>query len=260
MKFLKTKKNYTHQENDQILEEWNNLSIKNGQGEIETDGVAYKGGINSFRNDNGIMIHERMEGNEEGIWNNSDKRILFVAKELNDPKNPYDSRVVMSFDPDNGIIPTHKFLKAMLFITSGLLNSTEKHAAEFNRYESMEKLMADWDKAAVAKINVKKQPGGSTSSFAEISKAMEDYKEFLVKQVQLLNANIIVCCDGRGVILNAIKDWVYPNAKKVNDFVWYDKEADTLLINSYHLSARKSYKNLYDRVISSYVDALAKLK
>ena len=252
MKFLKTKKNYTHQENDQILEEWNNLSIKNGEGEIETDGVAYKGGINP-------QIAERLEGNEVEIWNNSDKRILFVAKELNDSKG-YDSRVVVRHDPDKGIYLSNKFLKAMLFITSGLLNSTEKHAAEFNRYESMEKLMADWDKAAVAKINVKKQPGGSTSSFAEISKAMEDYKEFLVKQVKLLNANIIVCCDGRGVILNAIKDWVYPNAKQVNDYVWYDKDSETLLINSYHLSARKSYQSLYDRVISSYVDALAKLK
>ncbi|MDE7368246.1 MAG: hypothetical protein K2N08_00525 [Muribaculaceae bacterium] len=260
MKFQKTKKNYTHQENDQILEEWENLSIKNGKEKIETDGVAYKGGIKPFIGSDGNTYHERLSGNEEDIWNNSDKRILFVAKELNDPKNPYDSRVVMSFDPDKGIIPTHKFLKAMLFITSGLLHSSEKHAAKFNKEEPMEKLMADWDKAAVAKINVKKQPGGSTSSFSEISQAMEDYKEFLVKQVKLLNANIIVCCDGRGVILSAIRDWVYPNAKKVNDFVWYDKEAETLLINSYHLSARKSYKNLYDRVISSYVDALAKLK
>lgn len=260
MKFQKTKVRYSHKENDKILEEWNKKSALNGAGSIETDGVAYKGVINTFSGSDGKTYHERKAGKEEDIWNNSDKRILFIAKELNNPNNPYDSRVVVTFNPEEGIVPSNKFIKAMLFITSGLLHSTDKSPAAFNKDEPMKNLMADWDSAAVAKINVKKQPGGATSSFAEISKSMEDYKEFLVRQIKLLNANIIICCDGRGVILSAIKDWVYPNAKQINEFTWYDKDSETLLIKSYHLSARKSYKNIYDRVIAGYTDALAKLR
>ena len=89
MNFQKTKVRYTHKENDKILEEWNNKSVLNGAGSIETDGVAYKGSIKKFTGSDGKTYHERIEGKEEDIWNNSDKRILFIAKELNDPNNPH---------------------------------------------------------------------------------------------------------------------------------------------------------------------------
>ena len=89
---------------------------------------------------------------------------------------------------------------------------------------------------------------------------MQTYREFLAKQLQLLDANIIVCCDNRAGILSTIKELVYPNAVQVNDEVWYDEESNTLLIESYHLSAWTiSFEDKYNRVIGNYVDALAKI-
>lgn len=252
---------YTHSENDKVLECWQELSVKNGDGKIEFDGVAYKGDIHPFTGDDGKICNERQPGNEESIWNNSDKRILFVAKELNDPDNPYDSRVVMAYDPDNGIEPTDRFLKSMLYITNGVMESTAGKAVEFNGEESMGNLMDTWDKAAVAKINVKKQPGKSVADMAEINSSMQEYRDLLRKQLQLLNANIIVCCDNRAGILSTIKELVYPDAVQLSDEAWYDKLSDTLLIESYHLSAWMiSYEDKYNRVIGNYVDALAKIK
>lgn len=96
---------YSHAENDKILDAWEQFSIKNGEGEIERDGVAYKGAIHTFHGGDGKIYHERQSGDEEALWNNSDKRILFILKELNNPGNPYDSRVVVTYAPEHGIIP-----------------------------------------------------------------------------------------------------------------------------------------------------------
>ena len=252
---------YSHSENDKILEAWQEQSVKNGAGDIEFDGVAYKGDINTFVGKDGKTYNERNPGNEESIWNNSDKRILFVAKELNDPENPYDSRVVMAYAPERGIEPTDRFLKSMLYIAKGLLESQADKGADFNGDEHIENLMAAWDKAAVAKINVKKQPGGSVADMVEINSSMQEYRDLLRKQLQLLDANIIVCCDNRAGILSTIKNLIYPNAVQLNDETWYDEQSNTLLIESYHLSAWVvSYENKYNRVIGNYVDALAKIK
>ena len=252
---------YSRSENDKILEAWQEQSVKKGAGDIEFDGVAYKGDINTFAGKDGKTYNERNPGDEDSIWNNSDKRILFVAKELNDPENPYDSRVVMAYAPERGIEPTDRFLKSMLYITKGLLESQADKAAEFNGDESIENLMAAWDKAAVAKINVKKQPGGSVADMAQVNSSMQEYRDLLRKQLLLLDANIVVCCDNKAGILSTIKDLVFPNVVQLTDEAWYDKQSNTLLIDSYHLSAWTiSYEDKYNRVIGNYVNALAKIK
>lgn len=248
---------YSHVENDKILDAWNEFSIKNGEGQIERDGVAYKGVVHSFQNEKGDMVYERQPGNEETVWNNSVKRILFVLKELND-SNPYDSRVVVTYDPDNGKIPSNRNIKNMLYVTKGILESRVDKASPFNENDDMNILMKMWDSAAVAKINVKKQPGDSVADTNEIADHMNTYKEFLKQQLQLLDANIIVCCDNRAGILSAIKELVYPHAIQLTNEVWYDKSSGAMLIESYHTSARISYKSFYDRVINNFVDALAR--
>ena len=119
--------------------------------------------------------------------------------------------------------------------------------------------MQIWDKAAVAKINVKKQPGVSVSDTNEILAHMDTYKEFLKQQLQLLDANIIVCCDNRSGILSTVKELAYPDAIQLTDEVWYDKSSNAMLIESYHTNPRRSYEFFYDRVINNYVAALAKI-
>lgn len=251
--------NYSHAENDKILDAWNEFSKKNGEGEIEYDGVAYKGDINTFTGSDGRVYHERKPANEETIWNNSNKRILFVLKELNDPDNPYDSRVVVRSDPENGVYITDTNIKNMLYATKGILESTKNEAASINENEDMNVLMEVWDKAAVAKINVKKQPGGAVADASVIAEHMNTYKDFLKQQLQLLDANIIICCDNREGILATIKDLAYPNAVQLTDEVWWDKDSDTMLIESYHTNPRRSYKFYYDRVINNYVEGLKKI-
>lgn len=256
---MSEKMKYSHAENDKILDAWNEFSQNNGEGEIEYDGVAYKGGIHTFPGENGKVYNERKPGDEENIWNNSEKRILFVLKELNDPGNPYDSRVAVVYDPDNGIVPSDKNIKNMIYATKGILESSADNAAPLNENEDMDTLMKIWDKAAVAKINVKKQPGGAVADTSVIAEHMNTYKEFLKQQLQLLDANIIVCCDNKSGILSTIKELVYPNAVQVTDEVWYDKSSNAMLIESYHTNPHRSYQFFYDRVINNYVDALKKI-
>lgn len=129
---------YTHIKNDEILEKWRTRSLESGHGDIELEGVQYKGEINTFIGNNGIVYHERSKGNEEVVWNDASRRILFIAKELNDPKNPYDSRVVVRIDSGRGIIPTNRFVLNMLYVTAGLINSTPNFCPSFNFSRSLD--------------------------------------------------------------------------------------------------------------------------
>ena len=249
--------NYSHKENDAILDKWNKRSIEKSMGEIESDGVAYKGSIKTFSGDDGQVYHERMAGNEEKIWNESPRRILFIAKELNDPNNPYDSRVVVRYDEQNGIYSTDKFIKNMLFINHGLQKMNGENYEALDREISMDELMKVWDESAVAKINVKKQPGGSTANMYEISEAIVLFEDLLKAQLSLLDANIIVCCDGSGILIDRIKNLLYSDAIQINDYVWYSPHSGVCLINSYHLKPRnKTYEEVYERVVKSFSDSL----
>ncbi len=253
---------YTHINNDEILEKWRKRSLESGHGDIELDGVQYKGEINTFIGSNGVVYHERTEGNEEIVWNGASKRILFIAKELNDRNNPYDSRVVVKMDAERGIIPTNRFVLNMLYVTAGLINSTPNFYQSFNFSRSLDEktlLMKEWDRAAVAKINIKKQPGSNKSIPNEIFASIDQYGDLLIEQLQLLSPTIIVCC-GTFNYLTHIFNQIYPSIKTLNNWISFVEKDKMIIINGYHFSAYSiSYRSHYEGIVYNYIEALKDL-
>lgn len=101
----------------------------------------------------------------------------------------------------------------------------------------------------MAIMEAKKQPGGSKLDEKVLRKYLERDKDFIKKEIELLNPDIIICCDGPGTI--------YKNLLRLFDEKNNDSKhcigkirEHTLVINTYHPSARGKKKSYY-QVIQS---------
>ena len=165
---------------------------------------------------------ERSRGEEDVIWNNSTNRILFITKESNTADYPYDMRCVELTRNTDGTksIGKRHFNRNLLRLSVGLSKINKNNFIPFAEVDNVEYLDKVWDEIAVARINIKKHGGAPSSNNKELQKILDDekYKDLLIRQIKLLNSNIIICCDSQGIIKDFIIENLLPEAKKLNNW------------------------------------------
>lgn len=89
-----------------------------------------------------------------------------------------------------------------------------------------------------AYVEAKKLPGGATANNNEIKQYVREHKDFLQKEIDLLNPTIIICCDNGVCRLE----------KTVRELT----EGKTVsIVTAYHPCARMSVEKMYFRVMNS---------
>lgn len=251
---------YSFQDNELILDKWAKRAKLINEGEISPDGVYYKGPRYQFES-NGKVFIERKRGSEDILWNNSTRRILYISKDPNEPNNPYDMRCCeLTHNPDGTLSFGCRFVNNMLRLTAGLASISKGGYINFDEINNIDYLDEIWEKTAVARINVKKHLGGSSISNKELSSAMENYSDYIIEQIRLLNANIIVCCGGSSIIKNFVVNNIYYDAEKINNWIYYSPIYNTWIIDSYHLNPRSATTDeaFYTDMMSNFCNALKK--
>jgi hypothetical protein len=171
-------------------------------------------------------------------------KILWILKE------PYDD-----FDDDgipfgggwhlkDAILPKQKFdeftggrktFEPMIYTSWGILN-------DFCLWDDMSNVYKDHSMLdalkSIAYINVKKLPGHKTSYYKIINEAYEKHKDILLKQISLINPDIIIGGSTLGLFLNDLgisrKDTI--RFKGLNCFIKDNK----IFIEAYHPAQRTS--------------------
>ena len=216
-------KEFDKKETD-LCTRWMNTYSKEMQGQFCFDGLIY------YRDPNC-----KDEYAEVTKWENAKRKVLFLMKDTNG--NPYcDYREFELYDTEKvGVYRTFvtmiKCLWAINEVSSTFLPSFEKSREEF--FE----LALPYPMAIV---NVKKISGGPSVNNAIIWSFYKRDKSFIAEQVKnILKPNIIVCGGGSGMILNIAKD-IYSEYEfeKYNDWCYYCKQCDLLLIDDYHPAYR----------------------
>ena len=258
---------YSFDKNQQILDEWRKISRLEGFEDIFEDGVYYKGdrylieSLNQF---------ERSRGEEDKIWNNATKRLLFITKESNTADYPYDMRcfeLTRNTDGTKSIGKRH-FNRNLLRLSAGLSKINMNNFILFTEIDNVEYLDKVWDEIAVARINIKKHGGAPSSNNKELQKILDDekYRDLLIKQIRLLNPNIIICCDSPGIIKDFIIENLLPEAEKLNSWIYYDEKSKIWIIHSYHLSytqypfADVNEEELYSQLMKNFQEALNQIE
>lgn len=185
-------------------------------------------------------------------------KVVFISKDMND--NPgEDIRDWPMYDIPEKNFSVSAFYLNMLKILWALNTVTCEYLPSFNanRADYIERAM----RYPLVNINLKKESGGSSVSMRDVCKCVNRDLPFLKEQIRLLyDPTVIVCLGGDGyvrikdVIINRMYDDLY--FVKYNDWCYYSKEKNLLVIDAYHPRARVSDNQKYDELIINVQDYL----
>ena len=163
-------------------------------------------------------------------WNKIECRVLFLAKEVN-------ARVGENWSLPDSIRcdwggPKYKIWWTAAYWAYGVQNLSQDSLPPNPKFKGL------WDDVreaflSTAIVNVKKREGGPSSDDEDLRKYIDDDKDkdLLIKQVNCLNPNFVVCCN----TWHLIQD-VWPNAKEISELVL--KIDDMLVLNFWHPANR----------------------
>ena len=207
------------------------------------DGVLFRG---KYEQIGGCW--ERQSGNETELWDNAPYRLLILTKDTTRNSGMDDIRIETARKNHTGsdiFAATTSFHRNLTLWSYALLNALQ--GGEIVSYDST----PDWDTlsehyatAAIARVNCKKQIGVSTIEDAELGSHIERYASFLVEQVTMYDADIILCCGGGGIIKDFVKQCYLHDLERFSSDAWvyYSPSTRKVVIDSYHPTYAKSFE------------------
>lgn len=222
-----------------LFEKWEAKSIENGEEKAFCrDGLMYK-----YGHDNNYV---------DELWDKSQKRILFLLK---DPKEySGDSREWLQKKEENRQLQP-SFIKKLAYVLYGLSTAKDGKITDFWDI-THEQLVKCFNEIPFAFVESKKQAGTTKINDLELDEYIYDYKDFLSEEINILKPNIVICFGGPQYHF-AITD-LFKDAEKIDNNIRLHNKTNTLIIYSYHPSARKSYESFYSEIMRQYGKFLAK--
>ena len=239
---------------DELFNEWEEEYKKNGYTGFCADGLMFRG-ANWKKEVEQEIYYGKRKGDEENLWNTTPKRILFLLKDPNDEAN-CDIR---EFSPGaSGTITKH--YKNIAYWLFGLLSFDEnKIAPDFESIDFWNDVFPVFGTMPFAIVNCKKESGGSTILNETLSEHIERYADFIKKEIEILDPDIIVCGGGSSIIKNFVKEKIYIDIEKIDDnWIYYSKKNNKVVIDSYHPSNRYDYQSVYSDMMSKYKEFIDK--
>lgn len=216
---------------DALFEKWSKVRMP-----FVYDGILYK-------RDNSINIEKE--------WLSSNRRVLFLLKDQNQfGKHENDDARRWILDSDKTANIKQRFIHKIANLVYGYSNITQNNPIP---YESLnnEEVKACFNVIPFALMECKKQPGGSRVTDKVLSDCMENDKDFIVEEIEILNPNIIVCCGGVqfDFMINLFgKDnligYGYGNDLWKN--LMYSRKHNLVILYAGHPSSRGKYSSYYD--------------
>lgn len=239
--------NYNDQLNE-LFDNWKIESAKNNEPREKTEEAKV-----IFTEDGIMEKSDDLKINVEEAWHNSEKRIMFILK---DQPSEWcnDARLWLKIKDNQNLKP--RFIRNLANIFWGLYNADKNNLCSYNDLKnSTDSVRLCFNTQPFAFIESKKQGGMTYISNTTLISYLKKYKEFLIKEIKILNPNIIVCTSHiiyRFVCeifnkeeLQAIES-VNQNCFRIH------KPSNTIIIKSFHPSARKSEKDIYESVMANY--------
>lgn len=248
-------KNYV-EINNQILEEWKKHNEEFEETNFADDGIMYRGEIVPIKN--GTERYSD-EAKENRLWNDAPLRILFLTKDQN--AGEYEAWDVRGETGDL----SYAFFRNLMYQLYGLIYTKPGQKADYNF--TNEKAIELYSTYPIARINAKKEAGASSVSNYTLRRYIERDGYFLKRQIENLDADIIVCCgysesieESGNLLLNFLnKECDYEFVKiPDNEWIYYDEHKNKIAINNWHLSARISSEYWYEELTEAYEQFLSK--
>ncbi|MDC1106987.1 hypothetical protein OAT16_09795 [Prolixibacteraceae bacterium] len=234
-----------HEKEEQLLKEFQeHYKQFNEETILCFDGLCYNGEL--YNEDK--TSHS---GDEEQLWQDAKRKILFVTKDTNDnPEEDYREWPWKTI--------THRHFKTIFAWLKGLSKLDKDH------YPSLDEAYQNYDASLpLAIINIKKASGESSVPDKTLIEYAERDQKLIKKQIrEILQPNIIVCCHAGGIITELMQELIYPDYhfEDINHWCVYCKEHNLLLIDSYHPGAREANETKYDGMMEGVQEFIKKVE
>lgn len=220
---------------DKLFERWSAAFEKDGYTDFCYDGLIYNGALtNEAKN--------RISGNQEELWNNAKRKVLFFMKEPNKNEGEdYREWGLYQKTSSTFFRFIYSWLNALSTVTAESPIPSMVNELDLN--------------LPLCIVNAKKESGGSSASYSKIYSHVEKYSDFLREQFDIYAPNIIVC-GGVDKMINIVKNNIYGDIQFTplmnSDWIWYSAEKKIILFDSFHPGAIKSNHAKYDVLIEHF--------
>lgn len=217
---------------DQLFEKWNLEFVKNGDVGFCYDGLIFNGELTS-------NSMNRSSGDQEELWKNSKRKIMFLMKDPNNNEGE-DYREWGLFQKTSSTFFRfiYSWLNGLWHITSNGL--VPPMVNELNT------------SIPLCIVNVKKASGTSSVTYGEVYNHFNKYSTLLRQQLDIYSPNIIVCGGSWKMAAIAKKIYVDTHFSQMSNWVWYSIENKLIIIDSYHPCARLSNEEKYNTLILEF--------
>ena len=254
--------------NQEILNEWQEEFIKDGgnQDLFCFDGIMFRGEAERDAANN--WVHK--EGvNDNTLWANAPVRILYLTKDQNTTEDAgaWDIRQESYHNPNSEykdyiLWCKYAFHRKLVRSLYGLIKTKPETFIQYEDIDDSEALKYS-DEYPYARINCKKEAGGSNCPNNILKESMEKYSSLLTRQISNLEADIFICCGNQNdnnEILNFLNSHGYNFEWTDKDSydVHYDSKKNIIAIDTYHLSSRHGNIAHYNDIVFTYYEFLKK--
>lgn len=246
--------------NEELLGQWVTIcKEKEPKSHFVKDGLLYRGDIHY----NGGNWDREPSNNEDNLWSNVPIKIIFLMKdftnlEMDDIR--YETMRRNDIPPHFDPIKRDAFSMNILYWLYGLTHVRKLDMVPFSEIENGQICFDFYEKYPLVRINCKKVSGGSSISNSLLYQYLSDsdYSKLLKEQIELFEADIIVCCGGNSQIKRYVSENIYTSCEKINNWMFYDSEKKKLIIDSYHPSYYSwSRQSLYEVLMKNYLEFLS---
>ena len=222
------------------------------------DGILFRGTIKVGKGDYNT---NRDKGNAAEMWEKFPRRYLYITKELTEKQKGWNDIRNEDGLNKNGYDITGRFYKNYMYHLYGMESAIENN--KFVTWENLsheDSLKFFQNEAALARINCGKDFGPISTSYKRLKELMEVNGDLLKQQINLLDADIIVCCGSDDLILNLVYDtYSEANWNYYRGGIHYSEEIKKIIVHSYHLSYYGiGQKDFYEDTIKPFAGFIKK--
>ncbi|WP_287678682.1 hypothetical protein [Bacteroides sp.] len=188
-------------------------------------------------------------GSAANLWNDINPKVLFILKQPNSDELLGEDYREYDFETCSGEQVWRELIGRMY----GIMNTTEKIFPDYNKAIDTKTLEETFKHYPFAVINIIKDIGAGTTSTGNLKKYAIENINFLRRQLDILQPNIIVCC-GTGVfdIMNQV---ITPSIESNGNWLKYNRERNIIFFDTYHPGKPNTFNTLkeaYERPLEEY--------
>ena len=221
-----------------LFKEWSNyLGVT--MDEFVSDGLLFHSGL-MFDGENWVRTSP---GNNTENWINSSRRLLIVTKDQpSNDGNIWDVRKETPISKNGHSMKKIQMMKCLIhWAYASLLYDNDNQGICPN--DEISKI-GFWMTAPIARMNSGKIAGNRVKDGGcpreKVVSYLEKSRIFILRQIEMYNANIIMCCAGFDIVSNPIVDFIKSNylddLTKINNYIWFSSSKKKIVIDSYHFS------------------------